>query len=263
MKYPEIIYWDIISPIAGQFGPNGFFFRPDGKIDYHREIKVGSPWIHTKPGWNRRCGLWHNIMFDCYSLLPSNCLNCWKVVVRPRNVAELFKLKDLQEEMNVSSKCGVEPRKTVNANYGGYFYNDSYEQGIFCYNKVRKLIDDRLSKETDVILKRGCTEFEHHFGPSSQWEKMITPTHRKLEELISNSFYHGDEATIQPVTLKAFIMRNWLKYAYSKGDMSYKEITGNLIPVSEAKPLETYHLPPPPGKKPPPVDGKRKKPKKK
>ena len=206
--------------------------------------KVGqwrTPWVYVCPSDQAHCDLYHRVFFDHLNHIHSFCRECWKVVVRPRNIIELFDLYELQKDIGTPCKCGKETRETTSSLYGGYFYNRGKKEGLEKYEEVRKLVNDQLSPETPVILKRACTEFEigeGSKGPSDKWPD-ITWKEREWELRIEALFpRYGGIGGGQPIPVQAYVMREWIHYAHSKGDPTYKQLTGGtpLVP-----PYVTYH----------------------
>lgn len=221
------------------------------------------PWVYVRPAMHKRCIFWHTIAFETYNLFPVGCLNCWKVVVRPRTVEELFKLLDYQQETYTGfCKCGIEVRPFVHGNYGGYFYNDSLEEGLKCYDKVKSDIARFISPEIPVILKRACTEFELKYGDSSQWEDKIKDGTWAIKDavhdfkplpfetliyrlnLISNKVQTPESLVpegcdyAQPGIVKVNVIQGWLEHAWSIGDKTaIKHNDGQYF----FTPSTTYH----------------------
>jgi len=198
---------------------DGMFCRPEP------EINTNSPWlfesVDIKP-----CIWCHKVLFSLFALCPSPALDCWKVVVRPRNVLELVALHNIQKKMGVPSKCGIEPRENVAANYGGYFYNRSFEDGLEREAEVSEIVHKEINKDVPVFLKRGCTGIEEMFGRSDKWK--MAEGQEALEARLNKCF---DESFKEPKTaghpedLEREIFEEWLHFAHSRGDMSYLRIT--------------------------------------
>jgi len=212
---------------------DGYIQRP------HKGLAWNVPWVYTVLHPLLRCDVDHAIIHQFFKFVPSKCRSCWKVVVRPRTVVELFDFYELQRALGLPGKCGAEPRYTVHGNYGGYFYCRSYEEGQNRYQLVRKLINEMISPEIPVILKRYCTEFElGEDSPPSDKLPDLTPRQKFIEEYLHSIIENTMIKTGQPDMLTAFTMRRWIKEAYKNGDTSYLELT-------DGKPLHksvvTYH----------------------
>ena len=229
--YKEVVSQDIITKLRYLLVNAGYYLRDeDGKI--HADLKMGweTPWHHVRHANNLDCNLWHKVMFDLGGKrwVPSQCQNCFKVVARPKDLRGLFALLELQKKMDVPSKCGIEVRPTVHGNYGGYFYNWGLEMGLRKYKQVRDAVDkaEYLGPDTTVLLKRGCTEFEHALGDSTKWE--VTPEQMEWEALVN-------EWVVQDVVYRkqadhglAYVHRKWIEHAYSIGDPTYADFTDGI-----------------------------------
>lgn len=165
-------------------------------------------------------------------------------MVRPQTLIQLLDLYEFQKEMGVPCKCGTEKRETVYGLYGGYFYTRSKKEGVERYKQVRRLVDECLSPDVSVILKRYCTEFElggqgdvKGQGPSDQTPD-ATEEELEMEVYIESHFPRIGSNNSQPRFLIADVIKEWIHFAYQQGDETYKEVTGGkpLFP-----PYVTYH----------------------
>jgi len=241
----DIYYW--LEPLIDS---GAWIVRDDGRLRAkHRQFAIDTPWVHHgHAGFD--CYTWSSIMFNIVSLsmkklftdgrpfVPSGCQNCYKVVVKPKTLIQLFALDDLQGKLGIPSKCGVEQRNTVHGLYGGYFYNSGLQNGEQCYLTVREAVDNDkwLGKDVPVILKRGCTEMEHAVGPSDKWE--ISETQQIIEELINKWVVRDLRDADQPEPLVWHVKRKWIEFAYEHGDETYLHVTGGK-PIFPA--YVTYH----------------------
>jgi hypothetical protein len=245
--YEYVMAHDFIEYTRPMWSQGGFKLREsDGKLEGNPQMAIEGPWHYIKHKWDFDCFTWHHVIFDYLGkkavlgkpFVPSECHQCFKVVVRPKTLKQLFALEALQTRLNRPSKCGIEVRDTVHGLYGGYFYNKGLEEGLARYKEVRKAIDEdpMLGWEVPVILKRGCTEFELACGPSDKWE--ISPEQLKLEQLIKQNLAHDDVERKQPDSVVKHCHRRWIEFAYAHGDSTYAEFTnGNPL----TPPVVTYH----------------------
>ena len=129
------------------------------------------------------------------------------------------------------SKCGIEERPIVHGLYGGYFYNDSLEEGLECYEKVCDAVDMPIS------LKRGCTEFELACGNSRTWE--VTDSQLGFEDMVDRCVvkYPEDHARQSFHAIQG-VHRSWIEWAYAHGDKTYLEYTDGWPLYT---PPATYH----------------------
>lgn len=201
-------------------------------------------WIYTNPRpYDSACSIYQMIVSYC-NFIPTPCLNCWKVVVKPFSLFELMELYKFQKSFTKDykkkdrfCKCGIEERQYVHYNYGGYFYCDSKEQGLERYEQVRKAVD-KINPNIPVILKRYCTEFELKLGPSDQYEWQ--PGTKALENAIFDAIdlnSIGMNVT-QPDYLVAHNLRKWIEFAWGIGDHTVIMFNDNQPLYS---PCVTYH----------------------
>jgi hypothetical protein len=201
-------------------------------------IQPQTPWVHTKGDPLNHCGLDHRVIFQNYKVIPPRCHNCWKVCVAPKTFKQLMELEQLQVVLNVPSKCGIEVRNYTTKSYGGYFYTHSLQRGLERYKEVRNLVNTVLTdgEDVDVILKRGCTEFELLKGPSQDWE--LTSEDQALCDLIEAYVIVERGDLSQPDFIKAHVRTTWMVWAYGLNDQTYLEYNGGepLFPT-----CTTYH----------------------
>ena len=232
--YLKLSEKDLISKYKSLLEKEGYKLRvEDGKFV---PKNIGSaydvPWIYVKTDPRARCDIFHKVFHQIDKYVHSYCRNCYKVVVRPRNLVELFDLYEVQRSLDVPCKCGIERRQEVHGLYGGYFYNRGLEMGIERLAQVRELVAENLSTETPVFLKRYCTEFE--IGPLSlgRSDEMSDATKDEIEhELkVMSLFPSVGVSTPQSDEQIAHVMMSWIHWAYANGDETYKEFTdGNPL----------------------------------
>ena len=227
---------DIIEKLKPFFKQGSLFIRDDGKIDRNMRHDYDSPWIFARTAPNRDCFLYMNLFSPTWKMVHSRCQECWKVVVKPRTLEQLFNLLKLQQELNLPSKCGIELREYISALYGGYFYNNSLEEGQECYDLIKSRFKGDLLEENSTILKRGCTEMERDFGDSSKWS--TTDYQLQLESVLQEAFVQDIKRSPTPDYLIRYIQRKWIRWAYSNGDITYKLYTEGK---SLLEPYSMYH----------------------
>ena len=239
--YLKLSDMDVLSKLQKFLKRGGYHINTSGKIVPHvPALSWDVPWVYVKMRPMMRCDIGHHILWEYFKIISSTCRQCYKVVVRPRNLKELFDLYELEKELDVPSKCGIELRRTVMGLYGGYFYNDGLQEGKERYKQVREAVNDKLSPETSVILKRYCTEFEidkNGKGPSDKLPD-LTEKEKYIEQMITSIIPDHMHNTEIPEFMVAHVMRKWIHFAYQNGDETYKEFTGGnpLFPSTV-----TYH----------------------
>lgn len=189
-------------------------------------LNFNTPWCHAKGTPHKHCSLDHMVLFNIYGIIPPRCQHCWKVVVAPNTVKQLFDLEQLELRKDVPSKCGIELRDYTPRHYGGYFYNHSLEEGREKYELVREAMDKEIEggKDIDVILKRGCTEFELVKGPSPFW--CTTKEEERLIDIIDSYVEMPQGNKPQSELIKQNVRIKWLYWAFANGDKTYKMFNG-------------------------------------
>lgn len=243
--YKWLLEHDFVGWMEAIRKQNGWHYRPgDMKLLIEARQTPITPWHYIKPS-EGDCYLHMSVIFGVMAqrakiqFVPEYCMGCWKVVVRPKTLKQLFALEKLQKEMNLPSKCGIEVRNYVPALYGGYFYNRSKEQGQECYEKVREAVNacPELGEDIDIYLKRACTEMEQKFGETDKW-KDVTDEQREIEKTVLSLIAYDPSGQKQPPHFVAHVHKTWIEWAFQHGDETYKEYT-NGLPIEPA--AVTYH----------------------
>lgn len=188
-------------------------------------IEWDTPWVHIRKDPNRHCHYWQMIE-SVFNFIPTPCLNCWKVVVRPKTVVDLFKVYNMMVEMNkdraVYCKCGVEiGRPYVEGLYGGYFYCDGKDAGLSRLKQVRRLIEEK-DINAIAILKRYCTEFEGKHGDSKGYNQPYEA--KEMEKMLAELIVIPKASEYQPQYLLDHIMEYWIRFASQYGDSTYRQL---------------------------------------
>src|SRR5574340_1785155 len=86
-------------------------------------------WKEAHPGGCAR----HKEVFKRFKVIPEYCFDCYKVLIEPRTVVELFKLLMLFEKLALplhnTRKCMVEARPDCSGAYKGFVYCRGIEEG--------------------------------------------------------------------------------------------------------------------------------------
>jgi hypothetical protein len=202
-------------------------FTADGKIARKREGGAYvTPWVKVRRCPKRQCTRHHRVLFRLFGVIPRFCFDCYKVVVRPRSVVELFKLLEVFRGFpeHLACKCGLELRDYVPALYGGYVYSLGIDEGRELHRLVGDAVAEQISPDVPVILKRACTEFELEYGDSEKWR--YRPGWRLCEQWVDDHFRFPARAPDQPDFVQVSVMNNWFRHAHGAGDMSYLILNG-------------------------------------
>lgn len=199
-----------------------------------------TPWVFTNNPEGYSCD-WMQDIFTAFGFVPRFCQSCWKVVVRPQTLQELMLLYELQKKMVEDNpecycKCGIELRPFVFGNYGGYFYCRSRKIGLERYEQVRAGVDETISPDVPVTLKRACTEFELQAGPSCMYG--VTDDQNYWEEVIEANCEITPYGGKQSPEAIVHIIRKWIKHAWSVGDKTVYLYTDGEQLIT---PPFTYH----------------------
>lgn len=244
--YLKLTKLDLITKLKPLID-KGYVLRLEDAKFIPRSVSLAdnAPWVYVKDA-NARCDIYHKVFYQCFGHIHSRCRRCWKVVVRPKTIIQLLDLYELQKEMGVSCKCGIEVRETVNGHYGGYFYCQGELEGQERFEQVRDVVNKNLGKDVKVILKRMCTEFElgtqpggdgiHR--PTDKTPRHISPETLAWEYNIEQLFPPVGYTNPQPDYLTAHTMLRWIHHAHSVNDMSYTELTDGSKLIRD---VITYH----------------------
>ena len=219
MIFEELIKVDIIQPILQPLYEGKLTLGTDGKITQRRQIDPSSTWVHIKLAPDRDCGKWLGVYFKNYHFIPKTCHSCFKVVVKPETISDLFKLWKLQMKLDLPAKTGLEVRPYVRSKgYVGFWYcpiSEGLAGARELYKKLRAKVKENGIKG-DIILKRGCTEMELNVGPSDKWA--YTSEHQRLEYMLDQVFTERPEMVNQPACHVIHVQRGWIDFAWRMGD---------------------------------------------
>ena len=207
------------------------FFR--GKLD--------SDWENHHPGGCKR----DMTVFRRFNVIPEYCFDCYKVVLEPATVVEIFKIMMLFERMDFpqdnTRKCMVEIRPEISGTYKGLVYCRGLAEGKHLETKIREAVYREISESLPVYLKRGCSEYALSY-PDYAYQKttMATleyrPEWRVYENMVDSNFVIDRQSRKKKsnnhatYTLRdADTMFYWLKYAATIGDSSYLAISREEI----------------------------------
>lgn len=184
-------------------------------------------WITSKLRF--RCQKWHGIFWDLLSsksMVHSHCQECWKVCMFPRDFAEVISIYEYQSAHEAQCKVGMDMREYTKSIWGAYWYNRSIGEAT----KRHAMLTGEFP-DAQVIIKRGCTEFEllGAAGDSQYW--IVTKIQREQEIWLDE---HLDfDPFINPgqnEAIRQSVIQRWMVWAHQHGDMSYLPYRG-MVPV--------------------------------
>ena len=248
--YDQICATDVISPIKQYIMNGSFKMGVDGTIKMNPVLIPDRPWLNASHCPDRACGIWMDVMFKHYQIIPNGCRNCWKLAMRPKTLKDLFTIREFQLSMKqYPSKCGMEQRGYTHnkGGYGAFWYNP-LDGGLQVARERHKEISrllDKIVPGHGLILKRGCTEMENMTlrqgkGGSEDWDK-DAEYYDSSEAVIAPIFIDNDSILFkeleEPWHVVKHTIRRWIEWAFEHGDETYMEFTGGpLMP-----PLNLYH----------------------
>jgi hypothetical protein len=183
----------------------------------------------------------HMAIFNTFGAIPKYCFDCYKVLILPRNVIELFKLLMAYDRLILPNdntrKCMVETRNYSSGAYKGFVYCRGRDESEQVLRVVRRAVSDDISPEIPVSLKRGCSEYAQVYPDYAQMDpqgKTMTYSDewRFYEAFADENFVFDkpdapDSRTESGVPMRElFAMQFWLRYAATIGDKSYLTLTG-------------------------------------
>lgn len=227
---------------------NHFDHNKSLNTQFHRGIGL-HVWKDQHPGGCIR----HMSVFNKFNIIPKYCFTCYKVLIEPRTVVELFKLMVVLEKLDLPNdntrKCIVETREQVSGTYKGFIYCRGLEEGEEILKMIQKVISKEISKKIPVTLKRGCSEYPLAYPEYAQameykeeWQEYEDLADKNL--VVNTQLSESDSHNRPAYTLQdAQTMLAWLKYAATIGDLSYLKISGGTLqPFQNVKRPSPFHL---------------------
>ena len=183
-----------------------------------------TPWVFISHDVRKKyCWFWNRVCTQEFNLIPSHCrFSCWKVVIKPNNVKELFKCYDILKILDLPSKIGADVRQYTYGPWAGFVYADTLEEG----RKYYKIVREAMPKKVEVILKRGCTEMER-IQDSDYWDVMGEKD-LELEQRLQDLFAFDERFFRQARWLKNEIKEDWIRRAIEIGDPYAREMAEKL-----------------------------------
>lgn len=230
---------DVIGPVESKIENAGYVLCADSKIrgSGHWRFGLGGPWINSKICMRRNCRKWYHIYYDLYGIIPRGCFHCWKIVILPKTLKELFALYELQDTLVKESddalpcKCGIERREyRVHAGpYAGIFYcplEGGLEEAREWHAKIERRIHKAMGVQHNVILKRACTEYEEQYGPSNLWK--YPEAQDAYEDLLDATWVVSMQPPPDPASLRVVVTERWIEYAVRFKDPTAKDYYKDL-----------------------------------
>jgi len=226
--YDELSFIDLLGPIQGKFKVE---FNEDGnpKVYLKPVLTTSSAWLSTMKKPDRACDLWQ-IYFYSYGIIPQGCRSCFKVVMSIPTLENLFEVFKYQRAREDNCKCGIEKR-AYTGKLGGYtaYWYAPMIQGLagarILWHKISHDFPD-----FEVILKRGCTEYEVMYNPSDSWDQLAKERQWDFKEGLLDTLFEPDPTTLRiemstPKMIEVFTQKQWIEWAFEHNDSTYLKYT--------------------------------------
>lgn len=183
-------------------------------------------WLHSPVPTPFPCHpLMHFLFRGAYgkSIVPAGCQACFKVKIAAKNLRQLMAIHELAKKTHYPFKTGLELEMRYSSGiYGGFFYMDGLEQARTAFKGLRQRVDEHplLGTEVSMLIKRGCTEYEVHCGPSDSY-----PIASKEIEDWLLARLRLSSASSKPAP-KSLTLAHWIQTAFQIGDETYLDFTG-------------------------------------
>jgi len=229
---------DIVTAMSRMKGrPNpGFQLNRNLSLQVSRGMAMQS-WEGAPPAGCVR----HMAVFNTFGVIPEYCFGCYKVLISPRTVLELFKLLLVYERLalpnNNTRKCMIDVRSYTSAGYKGFVYCRGLDDAGEVCRIIREATEREISPGVPVTIKHGCSEYAMVYPEFAVLEqdtgKMSYGNGWKFYEDFADEAFVFDKIPAQDTADEPsgslgelFALQYWLRYAATKGDMSYLVITG-------------------------------------
>jgi len=238
-QYELLKELDLITPVSNAIRAEKILIdKTRSKLVYKTTKESEMPWVLIRKDPSRDCNRWLGIYFNYYRIIPSKCFGCMKIVFRPNNLEECFAVEEVQQDMGMYSKYGMEQREFCPHLYGAFWYvpmGANLARAQQLHGEVKKALETKLNREVKLILKRACTEMELGYGDSTTWGDFPPQDQVRYEHLLDSTYEAYDEKQAQQTPMEqATIRRRMIEYAWKNGDETYKLFTNSkpLFPAS-------------------------------
>ncbi|HUE11959.1 MAG TPA: hypothetical protein VMQ54_13500, partial [Steroidobacteraceae bacterium] len=172
-------------------------------------------------------GFMFNHVYD-KKAVPISCRDCYKVKVTPSTLRQMMAVKEIADGFSCAAKSGAEVDNHENQSlYGTYFFLLGLDKARAVFRKLRGMIDadPKLGPAVKMVIKRGCTSFEHSCGPSDRYT--FDPRLADVEAYFWRRFVRTKSETVfRKKQINAANLMTMVRKAYRIGDDTYKDFTG-------------------------------------
>jgi hypothetical protein len=162
--------------------------------------------------------------------VPRGCRACFKVKVYSRTMREMMAVRALSEALPQSTKSGLE-LNSPERRYATYVYARGLDQARAVHRTIRAGIDAdaSLDPDTEIVIKRGCSEYEARCGRSDGYT--FDP---KLEAV--EDYFHARFELAPSQSNPTLRLLQVARAARRIGDETYTDFVDGELPASTAPP---------------------------
>jgi hypothetical protein len=204
--------------------------RPGGKLEFG-DVGANQTYIPNNGRFEPDCVFLNSFMFTHIygkKAVPIGCRDCYKVKVSPDTLRQLMAVKAIAQNYPCRAKSGSEVDRPENQSlYATYFFLLGLDKAKAVYRKLRGEIDThpKLGLSVKMVIKRGCTNYEHKCGPSDRYT--FDPRLTRIEEYFRSRYVRKKpERGFRRKYLDAMNLLEMVRKAYRIGDDTYKDFTG-------------------------------------
>ena len=180
----------------------------------------------------------HMKIFNENNIIPKYCFSCYKILIEPKNIVDLIKLHILFDNLNLKKnnirKCMIEKRKNISGRYKGFIYCETMDEAKLILDEISSILEINIDKNIKYKIKRGCSEYVESYPDYKNLSENIMTYNNKWvnKEDLSDKKYPflkndlKNKKTVSGNSLQdILIIKNWLVFAKTCGDQSYKNIS--------------------------------------
>lgn len=185
-------------------------------------------WMRESRDASRHCQFYLGVVFrHLYdkAQVPAGCATCFKVKAVPRSVRELMALREVAKRLPYTYKVGIDESPYASGVYAGYFYIHGLDAARAAHAQIRDAVNEhpQMGADVDVFIKRGCTDYEVHCGPSDRFT--IDPALASVERALLARIEIPPRVPPSKIEMMRTFAR-WIDVAFRIGDDSYLDFTG-------------------------------------
>ena len=162
--------------------------RPEGPQDGVAFFQL----FRHQGDFRQPCNFLNNFLFEAVydkAAVPFGCRDCYKVKVTTTSLRQARAIGRLAATVSQTSKTGAEQgARETGLRFGTYFYNLGLDRARALHADLRARIDrdPALGPAVAMLIKRGCSNYEAHCGPSDRY--VFDPALEQAEHRLRSLF---------------------------------------------------------------------------